>query len=30
MRRRLSLAAVVLLVAAALPLAQDLPEYGPP
>src|SRR5438105_15755334 len=30
MRRRLSLAAVVLLVAASLPLAQDLPEYGPP
>src|SRR5438445_11677383 len=30
MRRRLSLAALVLLIAASMPLAQDLPEYGPP
>jgi cyanophycinase len=29
MRRRLSLAAVALVLAASLPLAQDLPEYGP-
>jgi cyanophycinase len=30
MRRRLSLAAVVVLIAASWPLAQDLSEYGPP